>query len=97
MYRSKPVTRTDLANSIGVDTSIVEQVASKQLFIVRRDHHKELYSYYTLVGRTCFDENFKAVWLLTTEKYSPTTSKQLTQFANAMRRNGYEVKYSDEV
>lgn len=93
MYRNKPVTRQDLANSLNIDVKYVEQIDSKQLFRVRRALRIELYSYYTLVGHT--DNN--GGWLLTTTKYSPTTSKQLTQFANAVRRNGYDVKYSEEI
>jgi len=54
----------------------VEQVGSKQLFIVTYPSYRILVSYYTIVG-------YKAsgCWLLTTAKYSKTTSRQLTQFA----------------
>lgn len=97
MHRSKPVTKKDLANSLGISITLIEQVDSKQLFVVRVGNYKELYSYYTKVGETGFTEDFKACWILTKTKYSPTTSKQLTQFANSMRRNGYDVRYSDEV
>lgn len=97
MYRNKPVTKQNLANSLGISTTLIDQVDSKQLFVVRIGNYKELYSYYTKVGETGFTEDSKACWILTTKKYSTTTSKQLTQFANTMRRNGYDVRYSEEV
>lgn len=85
----------EMAKTLDVPSSMVERVGSKNLFIVRRENKLELYSYTTKVGETRL-ENGQALWLLTTEKYTPTTSKQLTQFANAMRKKGYEIRYSDE-
>jgi hypothetical protein len=91
MYRNKPVTRQDLANSLNIDVKYVEQIDSKQLFRVRRPLRIELYSYYTLVGHT--DNN--GGWLLTTIKYSPTTSKQLSQYASRLRQSGINVTYQE--
>jgi hypothetical protein len=91
MYRNKPVTRQNLANSLNIDVKYVEQIDSKQLFRVRRALRIELYSYYTLVGHT--DNN--GGWLLTTTKYSPTTSKQLSQYASRLRQSGINVTYQE--
>lgn len=71
------VTRKDLANHLGIDIEEVKQIKSKQLFIVKGI---ELYSSYTKVG-VLEDE----VWYLTTKKYSSSTSRQLSQFANWVR------------
>lgn len=57
------------------NTSDVEQVGSKQLFIVTTDTQTLLVSYYTIIGIYV-----GARWLLTTEKFSSTTSKQTNQF-----------------
>jgi hypothetical protein len=83
------VTRKILADCLAIDIARIKQIASKQLFIVEETsgvYSHSLYSYKTKVG-VCSGN----VWQLTTEKYSPTTSKQLTQFANAMSRKGYGV------
>jgi len=52
----------------------VSQFDSKQLFIVSGDL---LVSYLTIIGLKVGDK-----WQVTTQKYSPTTSKQTTQFCN---------------
>lgn len=99
MYKYDPgvkFTINEMAKTLEVKPAMVERVGSKNLFIVRRENKLELYSCTTKVGETKLD-NGQACWILTTKKYSPTTSKQLTQFANAMRRDGYEIKYSGEV
>ena len=91
MYRSKPVTRKNLADRLGIEPKYIEQIGSKQLFRVRRALRIELYSYYTLVGHT----DMSGVWILTTIKYSPTTSKQLSQFANRLRQSGFIITYQE--
>ena len=78
MYRNKPVTRKDLANRLGIPLDSIEQVDSKQLFIIYGHMADYLVSYYTIVG---FRPSGNKVWKITTMKYSPTTSKQLNQFA----------------
>lgn len=90
------MTKTELANILNIDKSMIEQVGSKQLFVVRRSLNKELYSYRTKVGYSELVDGI-VVWKLTTTKYSPTTSKQLTQFSNAMHSKGINCVYSDEV
>lgn len=95
MYKYAPgvkFTIDEIAKTLDVLPSMVERVGSKNLFIVRKENKLELYSYTTKVGETKL-ENGQAIWLLTIKKYTPTTSKQLTQFANTMRRNGIGVKY----
>jgi hypothetical protein len=90
------MTKTELANILNIDSSMIEQVDAKQLFIVRRSLNKELYSYRTKVGYSELVDGV-VVWKLTTTKYSPTTSKQLSQFSNMMRSRGINCIYSDEV
>jgi hypothetical protein len=64
-------------NRFSLRESQVKQVGSKQLFIVDTcTNGRLLISYSTVVGY------FNDKWYLTRYKYSPTTSKQLTQFAN---------------
>ena len=73
------------------DNVEVEQFGSKRFWVVKftekgsdyyhRFQFKEVtlaYSYKTIVGVKTFD-----TWFLTLEKFSVTTSKQLTQFANS--------------
>jgi hypothetical protein len=79
--------KTNLANHLDIDPSSIKQEGSKQLFIVRRSNTLELYSYFTKVG-----EMVDGVWNLTTNKYSRTTSKQLTQFARDKK-----VIYTDNI
>ena len=52
----------------------VSQIDGKQLFIVSGDL---LVSYLTIIGLKVGDK-----WLVTTKKYSITTSRQTTQFCN---------------
>jgi hypothetical protein len=56
--------------------AIVKQVDSKQMFIITVPSGTKLLSYKTIVGLLLND-----VWMLTPNKHSRTTSKQLTQFA----------------
>lgn len=58
----------------GVSIDNIEQIGSKQMFIVSFDNYRLLYSYYTIVGVQTI------TWFLTTKRYSVTTRKQLTQF-----------------
>jgi hypothetical protein len=67
------VTKRDIQDRFGGE---VEQVGSKQLFVVTYPDYRLLVSYYTIVGFRS-----QGAWLLTTAKYSKTTSKQLTQFS----------------
>lgn len=67
------------------DALDISQVDSKQMAVViHSDNTEWLYSYWTKVGR-----HIGGTWYLTTEKYSTTTSKQLTQFS----RNCSNVKW----
>jgi len=90
------MTKTELANILNIDKSMIEQVGAKQLFVVRRSLNKELYSYRTKVGYSELIDGI-VVWKLTTTKYSPTTSKQLSQFASMKRSKGINCIYSDEI
>jgi len=67
------VTKRDIQNRFGGE---VNQVASKQLFVVTFPTYQLLVSYLTIVGYRS-----DKTWLLTKAKYSSTTSKQLTQFS----------------
>lgn len=55
------------------DIENLQQIGNKNLYI---GDGKYLISYKTIVGVL-----HEGVWLLTTDKYSRTTSKQLTQFS----------------
>ena len=55
----------------------VDQFQSMQLFIVYTDNYSLLLSYTTIVGFRLYKDD---LWLITTKKYSPTTSKQLNKF-----------------
>ena len=69
-------TITDIKNIYPAAT--VEQVDSKQLFIVTLPSCIQLLvSYVTIVGIHYGNDK---CWLLTLEKFSSTTSKQMTQF-----------------
>jgi len=88
------ITRRYIANHCGVDITDVEQIGSKQLFIINnflpsasKPVEIILVSYYTIVGKLV-----AGTWHLTTQKYSVTTSKQLSQFAR-----GRTVIYTDNL
>lgn len=70
----------------------VEQMGRKQLFIVRFSTYKLLVSYYTIVGYRS-----QGSWLLTTAKYSSTTSKQLTQFSHSKTIGWIEQEHLEEL
>jgi hypothetical protein len=59
---------------------IGRQIGFKQLFVLTKKDNtlKLLVSYHTIVGFTIGN-----VWWLTSNKYSRTTSKQLSQFARS--------------
>ena len=86
-----PITKKDLKNRFNTISGI-EQIGNKQLFTATIDGKYVLISYYTIVG--IFDSvNWE--WLITTEKYSVTTSKQLTQFLN--KNTGRYTDISDYI
>lgn len=73
---------------------VIRQIDSKQLFIITKGDIRYLVSYLTIVGKFDLAKNY---WILTTIKYSSTTSKQLSQFANAQRMLGNRIEYSDKI
>ena len=92
------VTKKDIMVRFNLESSQVEQIQSKQLFkvyvpaktTIESGYIKPktlLLSYYTVIGY------FKDKWYLTRYKYSPTTSKQLTQFAN---KTSFQVEWVDK-
>lgn len=70
----------------------VEQLGSKQLFVVTFPTYQLLVSYLTIIGYRS-----QGTWLLTTAKYSPTTSKQLTQFARGKTIGWIEQEHLEEL
>lgn len=74
-------TKRTVANVFGTALHQVEQIGSKQLYIVRKSSGSYLVSYTTIVGKFIFaDDLHNNKWHLTAHKYSVTTSKQMTQF-----------------
>jgi hypothetical protein len=73
------VTKKDIQLAYNVAPTMVKQIASKQLFIVDTSYlGRLLVSYRTTIGVF-----HNSVWYLTSEKFSPTTSKQASQFINS--------------
>jgi hypothetical protein len=69
----------DIESSYNVPANMVRQVNSKQLFIVDTSYlGRLLVSYKTTIGLF-----HNGVWYITNKKFSPTTSKQTTQFINS--------------
>jgi hypothetical protein len=69
----------DIQLAYNVAPNMVKQVSSKQLFIVDTSYlGRLLVSYKTTIGLF-----HNGVWYITTKKFSPTTSKQTTQFINS--------------
>jgi regulator of sigma D len=68
-----PVTKQDIQARFG---GHIEQIDSKQLFVVNYPAKQLLVSYLTIVGYRA-----QGAWLLTKAKYSHTTSKHLNMFA----------------
>jgi hypothetical protein len=82
------VTKKDVMARFSLRDSQVRQIGAKQLFVIDTIHNgRLLISYYTVVGY------FNDKWYLTKYKYSQTTSKQLTQFAN---NTSFHVEWIDE-
>ena len=71
------ITKEKVANVFGIPTEHVTQVKSKQLFLASIRGELYVVSYLTIVGK--FDR-VSNKWLITSYKYSSTTSKQLTLF-----------------
>lgn len=69
------ITVTNIMYLFNVSRDKVHQQGSKQLFIVDTPNERVLVSYKTTVGKFIDGQ-----WYITTVKYSPTTSKQITQF-----------------
>jgi hypothetical protein len=70
----------------------VQQVGSKQLFVVTYPTYQLLVSYRTIVGYRS-----EGTWLLTKAKYSTTTSKQLTQFSHGKTIGWIEQEHLEEL
>jgi hypothetical protein len=83
------VTKKDIRARFNLRGEVnIKQVSSKQLFIVDCPiNGRLLLSYYTVVGY------FNDRWYLTKYKYSQTTSRQLTQFANS---TNFQVEWIDK-
>jgi hypothetical protein len=85
-------TRKDIANQFGLPLNAVEQIDSKQLFIVDCSSYPNsfdsysrkyysvslLVSYRTIVG---IYHTADSEWKLTSKKYSITTTRQLSDFS----------------
>lgn len=76
------VTKKDISAIFGVPLSAIEQVGSKQLFVVNIasgdiGYRHILVSYRTIIG--FHDSEF---WHITTKKYSRTTSRQIIAFSS---------------
>ena len=67
-----PVTKRDIQDRFKGE---VKQVGNKQLFVVTFPTCQLLVSYMTIIGYRSEDS-----WLLTKDKYSPTTSRHLNYF-----------------
>jgi len=84
------ITKTCIQSQFNVSSDRVKQIGNKQLFIVDCPQQgRVLVSYRTIVGKFIND-----TWHLTTQKYSVTTSKQLTMFA---RSTSFDVIWSDSI
>jgi hypothetical protein len=69
----------DIQLAYNVPANRVKQIKSMQLFIVETSYlGRLLVSYKTTIGVF-----HNSIWYLTSEKFSPTTSKQTTMFANS--------------
>jgi hypothetical protein len=79
------VTKKDIQLAYNVAPNMVKQIDSKQMFIVDTSYlGRLLVSYKTTIGLF-----HNGVWVITSEKFSPTTSKQTSQFINS---TSFEVK-----
>lgn len=75
------VTKKHIKHYFNVKLEHVKQVQSKQLFIVYTNNAKLLVSYYTVIGIYEFNH---CAWYITKEKFSKTTSRQITKFKNSI-------------
>ena len=83
------VFKKDIQLAYNVAPNMVKQIASKQLFNVDTSYlGRLLVSYRTTIGVF-----HNGVWFITKEKFSPTTSKQTSQFINS---TSFEVKRVDK-
>ena len=80
------ITVQSIMNTFNVARDKVKQLDSKQLFIVDLPTGRVLVSYKTIVG--AFTDN---IWYLTRERYSVTTSRQLSWFASRTSFNVLRV------
>jgi hypothetical protein len=72
--------KQQLANRFNVDKQQVKQVGCKSMAVIKFSSYNLLISYWTIIGIKPVNESH---WFITTEKSSPTTSKQTTQFINS--------------
>lgn len=78
------VTKKDIQLAYNVAPNMVKQLGSKQMFIVDTSYlGRLLVSYKTTIGVF-----HNGVWVITSEKFSPTTSKQTSQF---IKSTSFEV------
>ena len=83
------ITKKDIKARFGGE---VAQVGSKQLFIVTFPTCQLLVSYRTIVGYRS-----DGCWLLTKNKYSPTTSRQLNYFKYGRIHGLIEQEHLEEL
>jgi len=81
------ITRKQVADKFNVNITDVEQVKSQQLFIIIKPDSMLLVSYLTIVGKY-----INGVWYLTKQKYSVSTSRQMSTFART-----HNVKYVNDI
>lgn len=74
--------RQQVASQFNVPLANVNQVGAKSMAVVEFHNYNLLVSYRTIIG-VQIQPNLN--WLITTKKYSPTTSKQTSQFINSTR------------
>lgn len=78
IYRDKSVTKAELSDKFNIPATSIKQVDHMQLFVITKESgNKYLVSYYTIVGYKPVNK----AWIVTTEKHSPTTNRQLNKFA----------------
>lgn len=79
-----PVTKQDLKRYYP-DAESIERIDSMQLFKACYPDKVYLISYRTVIG-----VKRAGVWYITTQKYSPSTSRQTTRFLSRLYKQGYE-------
>lgn len=84
------VTKESISAIFGVPLSAIEQVGSKQLFIVNISSGDIGYRHILVSYRTIIGYNDNEFWYITTKKYSRTTSSQITAFS---RNRSGRIKY----